>query len=161
MKDTQEILSPKQLLSLIPHASPFRFVDEILEVNENSIKGVYTFREDEFFYKGHFPQMPVTPGVILTEAMAQIGLLALGMYILHYESPQKLEALGVNFFFTSSEVKFKKAVYPGEKVIVQGEKIQFKHQLLKSRVKLYKENQELACHGTMAGILAQHTKPHE
>jgi 3-hydroxyacyl-[acyl-carrier-protein] dehydratase len=58
-------LTPAQLLDLLPQQRPFRFVDEIVEVDEQRIVGRYTFREDEWFYAGHFPGRPITPGVIL------------------------------------------------------------------------------------------------
>ncbi len=58
-------LSPDELLELLPQQEPFRFVDEILAVDEDSISARYTFRPDADFYRGHFPGNPVTPGVIL------------------------------------------------------------------------------------------------
>ena len=63
------VLKPElldQILALLPQQRPFRYVDEILEVDEQRIVGRYTFREDEWFYAGHFPGRPVTPGVIWT-----------------------------------------------------------------------------------------------
>ncbi|MDQ3230519.1 MAG: hypothetical protein M3Q07_01770, partial [Pseudobdellovibrionaceae bacterium] len=63
-----------RILALVPQQKPFRFVDRIIEVDEQRIVGQYQFREDEWFYRGHFPGNPVTPGVILVECMAQIGL---------------------------------------------------------------------------------------
>ena len=71
-----------KIVEIFPIASPYRFIDAIDAVSGLGIQGHYTFREDEYFYKGHFPGMPVTPGAILAECMAQIGLLAFGMYLL-------------------------------------------------------------------------------
>ena len=62
------------ILKAVPQQPPFRFVDEIIELDENRVLGAYRFREDEYFYKGHFPDRPITPGVILVEAMAQTGV---------------------------------------------------------------------------------------
>ncbi|MDX1428125.1 MAG: hypothetical protein R3206_09910, partial [Salegentibacter mishustinae] len=72
----------KNILKKLPYTKPFLFVDELLKVNENSAEGRYTFPVDSFFYKGHFKNNPVTPGVILTECMAQIGVVSLGIFLL-------------------------------------------------------------------------------
>ena len=80
-----ERLSPGRILELLPQQRPFRFVDEILEVDEQRISGRYTFRPDEFYYAGHFPGRPITPGVILLESMCQVGVVALGIYLFALE----------------------------------------------------------------------------
>ena len=72
----------KEILALVPQREPFRFIDEIISLDEEQIIGAYRFREDEFFYRGHFPGHPITPGVILIETMAQIGATAFGIYLL-------------------------------------------------------------------------------
>ncbi len=74
-------LSPEEVLELLPQQEPFRFVDEILEVDEDHIVARYRFRPDADFYRGHFPGDPITPGVILLESLAQVGVVALGIYI--------------------------------------------------------------------------------
>jgi 3-hydroxyacyl-[acyl-carrier-protein] dehydratase len=68
-------------LKAVPQQDPFRFIDEILELDEEHIVGAYRFRPDEYFYRGHFPDWPVTPGVILIETMAQTGVVAFGIYL--------------------------------------------------------------------------------
>ena len=75
------------ILSILPYSKPFLFVDKILEIDLNSIVGEYTFSADHDFYKGHFKDNPITPGVILTECMAQIGLACLGIYLISTEKP--------------------------------------------------------------------------
>jgi len=75
-------LDSRIILSKLPYSKPFLFVDKILEVDGNSITGEFTFSPDLDFYKGHFEGNPVTPGVILTECMAQIGVVCLGIYLL-------------------------------------------------------------------------------
>ncbi|RZM23479.1 MAG: beta-hydroxyacyl-ACP dehydratase, partial [Pedobacter sp.] len=66
-------MNKEEILSHLPYTEPFLFVDELLDIDENGATGTFTFREDLDFYKGHFKDHPVTPGVILTETMAQIG----------------------------------------------------------------------------------------
>ncbi len=70
-----------RVLEWLPYSEPFLFVDGFDHIDENGASGHYTFRHDQSFYQGHFPGNPVTPGVILIETMAQIGLVGLGMYL--------------------------------------------------------------------------------
>ena len=63
--------------SLLPHREPFLFVDAIISADEKGCVCEHTFTENEFFFKGHFPEYPVVPGVILCETMAQAGGAAL------------------------------------------------------------------------------------
>lgn len=75
-------MDPNRIIQKLPYTKPFLFVDELLEVDTNGAKGTFTFRKDLDFYQGHFRDNPVTPGVILTECCAQIGLVCLGIYLL-------------------------------------------------------------------------------
>ena len=61
----------REVLALVPQQEPFRFIDEIISLNEEEIIGAYRFRADAFFYRGHFPGRPITPGVILIDTMAR------------------------------------------------------------------------------------------
>ena len=76
-------MTKEQIISRLPYSKPFLFVDELLNIDENRVEGIYTFDENLDFYKGHFKDNPVTPGVILTEVMAQIGLVCLGIFLLN------------------------------------------------------------------------------
>ncbi|MCB7480180.1 3-hydroxyacyl-ACP dehydratase FabZ family protein [Christiangramia sediminis] len=140
------------ILSQLPYSSPFLFVDKILEVNENSIVGEFTFSPDLDFYKGHFKNNPVTPGVILTECMAQIGVVCLGIYLFN-NNGNNGEKQKVSL--TSSEVEYLKPVYPGEKVIVSSEKQYFRFNKLKCRVKMKDTEDNLVCQGVIAGMMFQ------
>src|SRR2546427_8048800 len=75
-------MTPAAVLDAMPHRPPFRFIDEILELDEDHIVAAYRFSADADFYRGHFPGNPITPGVLLLEAMAQAGVGAHGIYLL-------------------------------------------------------------------------------
>src|ERR1700749_3407052 len=70
------------ILNHLPYKSSFRFVDNISLLSENEVRGEYTLKQDSFFYEDHFAGNPVTPGVIITEIMAQIGLVVLGIHLM-------------------------------------------------------------------------------
>ena len=139
-----------KILSYLPYSKPFLFVDSIAHIDDNGVEGSYTFSEDLDFYKGHFRSNPVTPGVLLTECCAQIGLVCLGIYLMQQEKIS--EEAGVAL--SSTQMEFYKPVFPGEKVTVKSEKIYFRFNKLKCKVKLYNENQELVCKGELAGMLS-------
>jgi len=123
-------------------------VDELIHVDENGAEGRFTFDENLDFYKGHFNGNPVTPGVILTEVMAQIGLVCLGIYLLD-ETFNKETAIGL----TSTQIDFLKPVFPNEKVTVISEKIYFRFGKLKCKVLMKNEKNEEVCSGIIAGMM--------
>lgn len=138
-----------KIISLLPYTEPFLFVDTIEQVSDSGITGHYTFKEDAFFYKGHFKNNPITPGVILTECMAQIGLVSLGIYLLR-DQPD-LHKLQVAF--TSSDVQFIKAVLPNNKITVKSDLQYFRFNKLKCKITLYNEMQEQVAQGILAGMM--------
>ena len=71
MGDERLNFGPAEVLAALPQKEPFRFLDEIVELDDEHIVARYTFREEADFYRGHFPGNPITPGVILIETMAQ------------------------------------------------------------------------------------------
>lgn len=108
-KDEQRISGRAEMETLLPHRDPFLFVDTIDVTNEEEIVARHVFTESEFFFKGHFPEYPVVPGVILCETMAQAGGAGL----------VKRGVLGEDslFFFASlDKVKFRNQVRPGDEV---------------------------------------------
>ena len=143
-------MDTKNIIQHLPYSKPFLFVDELLEVSENGVSGTYTFSESEFFYKGHFKENPITPGVILTETMAQIGLVCLGIYLLKEEISSKKKP---QIALTSNQIDFFLPVYPNEKVKVVSEKEYFRFNKLKCAVKMYNIKDELVCRGTISGMI--------
>lgn len=136
------------IITQLPYSKPFLFVDELLHVDENSIVGTYTFDKNLDFYKGHFKDNPVTPGVILTETMAQIGLVCMGIHLLN----NNLEKDTV-IAFTSADMQFLKPVYPQEKVTVSSQKIYFRFGKLKCDVIMKNEAGQEVCKGILAGMI--------
>lgn len=138
----------QDIIDKLPYSKPFLFVDEIISISENGVEGTYYFNESLDFYKGHFLSNPVTPGVILTEVMAQIGLVCLGIFILNKEFDKS-----TSIALTSIEIDFLKPVYPNEKVVVISEKIYFRFGKLKCKVLMKNQLGIEVCSGTIAGMI--------
>lgn len=143
----------QEILDRLPYKSSFRFVDEITALDSNGITGNYTLRRDAFFYEDHFPGNPVTPGVIITEIMAQIGLVSFGIYLMLQESDKSNADENVLPLFTSTDVSFLKIVLPGEKLTVVSKKQYFRFNKLKCYIEMMNEENELVARGFFSGIL--------
>ena len=131
-------MTSKEIIKLLPYQYPFLFVDELTMISDQSITGHYTFKNNEYFYIGHFKDNPVTPGVILTECMAQIGVVCLGIYLM---KDMILENFQPQIVLTSSQVDFFLPVFPNEKVTVVSEKEVFRFNKLKCKVNMFNSNQ--------------------
>ncbi len=136
------------IIAQLPYSKPFLFVDELLHADENGTTGTYTFDENLDFYRGHFNGNPVTPGVILTETMAQIGMVCLGIYLLNNDLKKDTVIA-----FTSADVQFLKPVYPNEKVTVSSEKTFFRFGKLKCTVVMKNEAGQEVCKGILSGMI--------
>ena len=142
----------KRALALVPHRPPFRFIDEILTLDGGSILSRYRFREDEYFYAGHFPNRPITPGVILVEAMAQTGLVALGIALMLREGITAKKIEKTAFLFALADgVQFDRAVYPGETILIEGRNLLFRRGTIRSAVQIRGEGGESVCCGILTG----------
>lgn len=142
----------EEVMELISPTAGFQFIDEILELNDQCIRGTYTYRQNEFDHHGYLSESPTTPGVVLTEIMAQIGLLAFGMHLYLQKAGTRLGLDDIKVRFTQSKINFLNTVMPGEKVWVNGEKESFHNDTLQCWVSLKKEDGEVVCQGTLAGI---------
>ncbi|MDR2111129.1 MAG: 3-hydroxyacyl-ACP dehydratase FabZ [Spirochaetaceae bacterium] len=119
-----------EIEGLLPHRPPFLFVDEIVRADREKIIARHVFTETEFFFRGHFPQYPVVPGVILVETMAQSGGAGL----------RKLGILGGDaLFFLGSvdKVKFRRQVRPGEELRSEIENLRISPRMIKQAGKAY------------------------
>lgn len=142
-------MNTQEILAKLPYSKPFLFVDELLQIDENGSTGTYTYDKDLDFYKGHFKDAPVTPGVILTETMAQIGLVCLGIYL----SENANTELKAHVMLTSTAMDFMKPVFPGEKVTVTAEKVYFRFKKLNCNVVMKNEAGETVCKGNISGMV--------
>lgn len=96
---------------ILPHRYPFLFVDKIIEVTEKRAVGVKNVTIDEPFFQGHFPGHPIMPGVLIIEAMAQVGgVCALNM---------KDNIGKIAYFLSINNARFRKPVIPGDKLIIE------------------------------------------
>ena len=145
------VLTGKQVLEMLPQQEPFRFVDEILELDDEHIVASYRFRPEADFYRGHFPGNPVTPGVILVEAMAQVGVVALGIYLVSREV-SAAEVGRLLTMFTDMTIDFCGVVKPGDRVRISGRKEFFRRRKLRSKVEMHLEDWTLVCSGTVSGM---------
>lgn len=143
--------SPKELLEHLPQQDPFRFVDEILEVDEDHIVATYRFRPDSDFYRGHFPGNPVTPGVILLEALAQVGVVALGIYCLALEVGSA-EIKGTMALFTDAAIDFSGIVKPGDRVTITANKVFRRRGKIRSQARMCLDDGSVVCSGTVSGM---------
>jgi len=119
-----------EIEKLLPHRDPFLFVDEIIEASNERIVAKRVFAETEYFFKGHFPEYPVVPGVILVETMAQSGGAGL----------RKLGVLGDDalfFFATVDKVKFRRQVRPGDELRSEIENLRVSPKMIKQRGMAY------------------------
>lgn len=101
---------------LIPHRPPFLFVDEIVDADEAGLVARRTWRADEDFYKGHYPGAPITPGVLLCEAVFQAAACFMA---LKARASGASPGEGVPLIAKISEVRFRNPVYPGDTVMLE------------------------------------------
>jgi 3-hydroxyacyl-[acyl-carrier-protein] dehydratase len=95
----------------IPHREPFLLIDEIVEQTDNHIVCRKRFTGDEFWYRGHYPEYPLTPGVLLLESAMQAGAVLLSKVVA--DNPDKVPVVT-----RINNVKFKAMVRPGDTIVL-------------------------------------------
>ena len=106
-------LGSNEIQKLIPHRFPFLFIDEC-EILEKGKKGIASrvFKDDEYFFQGHFPGNPIVPGVIIVEALAQTAGIIVSESLTEYDKKSVL-------FMSVNKAKFRKPVIPNDKIIFE------------------------------------------
>ena len=106
-------LSRERIMEMIPHRDPFLMVDEVIDlVPAESATGVKHVSAEEYYFKGHFPQRPIMPGVLIIETMAQTAALVV-VHTLGAAFEGKLV-----YFMSIEEARFRKPVFPGDTLMV-------------------------------------------
>lgn len=126
-------MSAEQILGLLPHRYPFLLIDRILEVSEDKVIALKNVSFNEPYFQGHFPGVPVMPGVLQIEAMAQAG------GILAARSVTFDPATHVMMFMAIDQVKFRKAVVPGDQLHIEVVPLR--------KGKIFKMKGEIRCDG--------------
>ncbi len=102
----------EEILNSLPHRYPFLLVDRILEISEDKVIGLKNVTINEPFFQGHFPGQPIMPGVLIIEAMAQVG----GCLLLK-DVPEKENKLV--YFMGIDKARFRKPIVPGDQIIFE------------------------------------------
>jgi UDP-3-O-[3-hydroxymyristoyl] N-acetylglucosamine deacetylase/3-hydroxyacyl-[acyl-carrier-protein] dehydratase len=117
----------EEIMRVLPHRYPFLLVDRILEIEPNKrVVGIKNVTINEPFFQGHFPGHPIMPGVLIVEAMAQVG----GMLLL---GPMEDPESKVVYFMSLDNVRFRKPVKPGDQIVFEVEIIQIRGRIAKTR----------------------------
>ena len=140
-----QVLGIEDIMKVLPHRYPFLLVDRILERDEKRIVGLKNVTINEPFFQGHFPGHPIMPGVLIVEAMAQVGgMLLMGAV----EDPDSK----VVYFMSLDNVKFRKPVKPGDQLRFELEMKQVRGMICRMSG-LAKVDGEVVCEAEMAAMV--------
>jgi UDP-3-O-[3-hydroxymyristoyl] N-acetylglucosamine deacetylase/3-hydroxyacyl-[acyl-carrier-protein] dehydratase len=138
-----------RIMDVLPHRYPFLLVDRILEVEgDKRIVGLKNVTINEPFFQGHFPGHPIMPGVLIIEAMAQVG----GMLLLAHFEGQNIEDKVV-YFMSLDEVKFRRPVLPGDQIRFELEMLAFRGRTCRMKGVAFVDGQVVAEAVMMASVV--------
>ncbi|NUQ20604.1 MAG: 3-hydroxyacyl-ACP dehydratase FabZ [Gemmatimonadaceae bacterium] len=140
------MLGIEEIMKALPHRYPFLLVDRILEMEaKKRVVGLKNVTINEPFFEGHFPGHPIMPGVLIVEAMAQVGgILLMG----EFEDPESK----VVYFMSLDNVKFRRPVKPGDQLRFELEMTQIRGPVCKMRG-IAKVDGEVVCEADMAAMV--------
>ncbi len=141
----EQVLGIEEIMKVLPHRYPFLLVDRVLELEEKRIVGIKNVTINEPFFQGHFPGHPIMPGVLIVEAMAQVGgMLLMGTV----EDPDSK----VVYFMSLDNVKFRKPVKPGDQLRFELEMMQVRGKICRMQG-VAKVDGEVVCEAEMAAMV--------
>jgi len=136
-KRKEKMLDVQQIKEIIPHRYPFLLVDKVVEMEEGKrVVGIKNVSANEPFFEGHFPEYPVMPGVLILEALAQVGAIA----VLDME----VNKGKIGFLAGVDKCRFKRQVKPGDQLRLEVEIIRMKGPIGKGKG-IAKVDGEIAC----------------
>jgi 3-hydroxyacyl-[acyl-carrier-protein] dehydratase len=131
-----------EIEEILPHRPPFLFVDEIVEISDTKIIAKRHVRDDEYFFKGHFPNEPIMPGVLIVEALAQTGAVMI---------LRKMKGV-IPLFLGIDKARFRRIVRPGDTLIMEVKLLRERGDIVKISG-VARVGDEIACQAEiMAGI---------
>jgi 3-hydroxyacyl-[acyl-carrier-protein] dehydratase len=133
--DVQLPIDIKGIMEILPHRYPFLLVDRIVALEQGkTITGIKNVTMNEPFFQGHFPGEPVMPGVLILEAMAQVGSILACL-----SDPEMMGRLA--YFAGVDKARFRRVVRPGDQLVLKLEMIKQKGKVIKMAGKAYVEEQ--------------------
>src|SRR5215831_304261 len=147
---TEKLISPAEALGMMPPGLRFHFLDEIVEIDDTHVVARYRFREDEYFYEGHFPERGITPGTILLEAMCQCGVTVQSNYLLARETSIE-HARQYRILFTGAQVEWFEQTGPNSRITLRSELLAWRRQRIRSRVRVLDEENRLVAESEISG----------
>jgi len=147
MEGVSVMIDVREIMQIMPHRYPFLLVDRIESLKEGEeIVGIKNVTINEPFFAGHFPGNPIMPGVLIIEAMAQVG------GVLAFHSSPKEWAGSLVYFLGLDKVRFRKPVVPGDQLRLKLTTIRQKQRVFKMRGEAYVEDTLVAEAELMAAI---------
>jgi len=147
MEGVSVMIDVREIMEIMPHRYPFLLVDRIVSLKEGEeIVGIKNVTINEPFFAGHFPGNPIMPGVLIIEAMAQVG------GVLAFHSSPKEWAGSLVYFMGIDKVRFRKPVVPGDQLRLKLTTIRQKQKVFKMRGEAYVEDTLVAEAELMAAI---------
>jgi UDP-3-O-[3-hydroxymyristoyl] N-acetylglucosamine deacetylase/3-hydroxyacyl-[acyl-carrier-protein] dehydratase len=140
-----ERMDVEEIMRVLPHRYPFLLVDRILEKSEKRVVGLKNVTINEPFFQGHFPGHPIMPGVLIVEAMAQVGGMLLMGAVPNPENK-------VVYFTSLNDVRFRQPVKPGDQLIFELEVLQVRGMMCKMRG-VAKVDGKVVCEAEMGAVV--------